>query len=231
MTNLFTKIFNPRYEETLEQSEARMHKLNNLFCESWNFLSGHRVDDDDLPRIHWIANKDGSVTFNWVGEKYASYEYTITRSKVICTEFPNENLDIDYTNNFGEAMVHLHVVATQACDDVWPFVLTEAERTALNNRIGRIINAGLREKGLDFEALAVDDDKEDLTDTDVDSIREMVGGKESYNELIEWAADRLPKREIEAFDEVVSQGNTEEIKVSVRGLMQQRLDAQAVGQA
>jgi hypothetical protein len=59
----------------------------------------------------------------------------------------------------------------------------------------------------------------------------MVGGKESYNELIEWAADRLPKREIEAFDEVVSQGNTEEIKVSVRGLMQQRLDAQAVGQA
>ena len=52
MTNLFTKIFHPRYEETLEQSEARMHKLNNLFCESWNFLSGHRVDEDDLPRIH-----------------------------------------------------------------------------------------------------------------------------------------------------------------------------------
>ena len=231
MTNLFTKLFNPRYEETAQMSEARMLRLNDLFCEAWNFLSGREVDVDDLPRLHAITNKDGSVSFAWKGEKYASYRYTINRSKVVCTDFPNENLDINYEGDFGVAIQNLHLVATQACDDVWPFVLTKAERQALDDHVARLINMGLRERGLDFDVLVVEDKQKELAEADVDSIKELAGGQEAYTELMTWAADRLPKRELEAFDDVVTNANPEEIKVAVRGLMQQRLDALAVGQA
>ena len=49
MTNLFTKIFNPRFEETLEQSEARMHKLRRERPDYG--APGQREGslDDDLP--------------------------------------------------------------------------------------------------------------------------------------------------------------------------------------
>ena len=232
MTNLFTRIFNPRYAETFRQSEGRLLRLNGLVCEGWNFLSGRKVADDELPKLNWTENQDGSVSCNWRSEKYASYRYTINRSSVICSQFPDEDLDLEWGSDLGLAMEHLHMLATTVVDDVWPFVLTKEERGALNNHVAQLINSFVRESGLEVDVLFTDADEEekDLSEDEVADIQSVAGGKEAYKELLSWANDRLPKKEIDAFDEVVSHGNRESISAAVRGLMQQRLDAQAVGQ-
>ena len=232
MTNFLTRVFNPRYAETFEMSEGRMQKLNALVCEGWEFLSGRELPDNELPHLHWTENKDGSVSFHWRSEKWASFRYTINRTTVICTEFPNEDLNLDWASDLGLGMQHLYALATQITDDIWPFNLTVDERSGLNGHIARLINGYFREAGFEEDILVPtkgESDK-DLSEDEVADIQSVAGGETEYKELLSWAADRLPKKEIDAFDEVVSHGNRESISAAVRGLMQQRLDAQAVGQ-
>ena len=47
----------------------------------------------------------------------------------------------------------------------------------------------------------------DFTDQDVDQIQGLVGGEENYNNMLGWAQQNLPEKEIELFDAVMDQGN------------------------
>ena len=59
----------------------------------------------------------------------------------------------------------------------------------------------------------------DLADADTQSIMAMAGGQEQYGQLVQWAADNLSQDYVQAFDALVDTGNTETIKLAVRGLM------------
>ena len=62
---------------------------------------------------------------------------------------------------------------------------------------------------------------EDLTESQVASIRSAVGGEQEYNNIVGWAADNLPKADVDSFDELVSSGNVGAIKLAVAGLKAQ----------
>tara|TARA_B100000965_G_scaffold240876_1_gene202105 strand:+ start:498 stop:1289 length:792 start_codon:yes stop_codon:yes gene_type:complete len=47
----------------------------------------------------------------------------------------------------------------------------------------------------------------DFTDEDVDQIQGLVGGEENYNNMLGWAQQNLPSKEIELFDAVMDEGN------------------------
>lgn len=46
----------------------------------------------------------------------------------------------------------------------------------------------------------------------------VVGGKEAYTEMLQWAGQNLSREEIEAFNSTLEDGNLFEIKMAVRGL-------------
>lgn len=50
------------------------------------------------------------------------------------------------------------------------------------------------------------------------SIYEIVGGKEAYTEMIQWAAQNLSQEEIEAYNSTLESGNVSQIKIAVKGL-------------
>ena len=58
----------------------------------------------------------------------------------------------------------------------------------------------------------------DLSDSDVNSIKNSVGGDQSYNQVIQWASQNLNQTEIDAFDSIISNGNAEAIQLVVNGL-------------
>jgi len=62
---------------------------------------------------------------------------------------------------------------------------------------------------------------EDLTESQVASIRSAVGGEQEYNNIVGWAADNLPQADVDSFDELVSSGNVGAIKLAVNGLKAQ----------
>ena len=61
----------------------------------------------------------------------------------------------------------------------------------------------------------------DLTDRDISSVQDVAGGKEDYNNLVEWASSNLPQNEIKSFDDLISSGNVGAIKLAVSGLKAQ----------
>ena len=58
----------------------------------------------------------------------------------------------------------------------------------------------------------------DLSDSDVNSIKNAAGGEEAYNNMTAWASNNLDQRSSEAFDEVINSGSIDAIKLAVSGL-------------
>ena len=58
----------------------------------------------------------------------------------------------------------------------------------------------------------------DLTDAEVNTIKNLAGGDKAYDNLISWVSDNLPKSQVDAFDNLVENGNVQAIQLAVQGL-------------
>ena len=58
----------------------------------------------------------------------------------------------------------------------------------------------------------------DLSEAQVNTIKNSVGGDAAYSRIVEWAFQNMPKGDVEAFDELVSTGNERAIKLAVAGM-------------
>lgn len=58
----------------------------------------------------------------------------------------------------------------------------------------------------------------DLSDADVNTIQNTVGGKESYDAIMQWASEAMPQGATAAFDNLVNQGDAGAIQLAVMGL-------------
>ena len=58
----------------------------------------------------------------------------------------------------------------------------------------------------------------DLTEGELNAIKNSVGGENSYNELIQWAGSNMDAADIEAFDSIVDVGDARAIRLAVAGL-------------
>ena len=59
---------------------------------------------------------------------------------------------------------------------------------------------------------------EDLSEADVNQVRNHVGGEAEYNRIVGWASENLPKSDVDSFDELVSTGNIGAIKLAITGM-------------
>ena len=60
---------------------------------------------------------------------------------------------------------------------------------------------------------------EDLSEEEMNAIRNYVGGEQQYGALMDWAAQTLDQNYVQAFDDLVQNGSARAIQLAVRGLM------------
>ena len=58
----------------------------------------------------------------------------------------------------------------------------------------------------------------DLTEGELNAIKNSVGGENNYNELIQWAGSNMDPADIEAFDSIIDVGDARAIRLAVAGL-------------
>ena len=58
----------------------------------------------------------------------------------------------------------------------------------------------------------------DITDSDLNTVYNSVGGEEQYNQLTSWAADNMDDLALDAFNSIVDQGNPTAIQIAVAGM-------------
>jgi len=61
----------------------------------------------------------------------------------------------------------------------------------------------------------------DIADAQVNEIKNYAGGEKAYNDVIQWAGANLDQNSIDAFDNIISSGNIDSIKLAVSGLKSQ----------
>jgi len=57
-----------------------------------------------------------------------------------------------------------------------------------------------------------------LSDQEVNSIKDQVGGEEQYNTIVNWAGQNLDQESIDGFDSLIETGNVKAIEMAVAGL-------------
>ena len=58
----------------------------------------------------------------------------------------------------------------------------------------------------------------DLTDADINTIQNSVGGEAAYKNLVDWSSENLPQSLVEAFDNAVNTASPQAIQLMVNGL-------------
>jgi hypothetical protein len=58
----------------------------------------------------------------------------------------------------------------------------------------------------------------DLSDADMNTVYNSVGGEAEYDKLTSWAADNMDDRALDAFNSIVDQGNPTAIQIAVAGM-------------
>ena len=65
----------------------------------------------------------------------------------------------------------------------------------------------------------------DLSQAQVDNMMNSVGGKEQYQQIMNWAVQNLPQSDIEAFDAIVDSANPSSISMAVESMAKRYTDA------
>ena len=71
------------------------------------------------------------------------------------------------------------------------------------------------------EFQAQSSDTADLSDAEINQVKNNVGGEQAYANIIGWAQDNLDKQAQEAFDSIVATGSVQAINIAVAGLKSQ----------
>ena len=121
--------------------------------------------------------------------------------------------------------------------DIDPWAMSkhfqENEGTITESDYKQLEGAGLSRQTVDayLQGRAVEmgytetTDSADISDSTVAEIKNVAGGEESYQNMVNWASNNLDKNSINAFDEIINTGSADAIKLAVNGLKSQYEDA------
>jgi hypothetical protein len=70
-----------------------------------------------------------------------------------------------------------------------------------------------------------DSEGPDLSQSQVDEMMNSVGGKEQYQQIMNWAVQNLPKTDVEAFDAIVDSANPSSIAMAVEAMARRYTEA------
>ena len=80
-----------------------------------------------------------------------------------------------------------------------------------------LVNAymAIREKNPDVDAQT---EAADLTDAEINTVYNSVGGEKAYQNILNWATDNVDGTKLDAFNSIVSNGDATAIQIAVAGL-------------
>ena len=140
--------------------------------------------------------EDGSVDYDQVSKDYGSEISTIFKNKSI----DPYQMDKHFQDNNGKLSEDMY---------------TELESAGFNKNL---VDSFLKGLNTNTEETTTEPVEERFTDSEIRSVQDSVGGEKQYQQLVEWAASNLPANDIDAFDQLISTGNTDQIKLAVQGM-------------
>ena len=219
-------------QEFTEEEQKSIQVGEELEQQQQELLAGKFKDAAELENAYIELQKK-------LGSDEESKE-EITDSEQVSEESSDANYYLeDGTVNYEEVNSaygeKLGEVFKQGGVDPWEISkhFHENNGTITDEMKDSLIKSGLSESSVDSYlagraaemGYSSDGAVNDITESDVSSITELVGGKESYQQLMDWGMNNLSEEQIEGFDSIISSGNLQSIQLAVSGLKSQYEEA------
>ena len=146
--------------------------------------------------------EDGSINYEQVSTDYGSE---------ISNVFQEKGIDPYEINK------HFHDSKGEITDEDY----SQLEQAGFSKEL---VDAYLNGRAVESGYLEADSQTEtevDISQRDVDSIQNSVGGAKEYTNIVSWAANNLPEEQVVAYDNLVASGNVEGINLALQGLKAQ----------
>jgi hypothetical protein len=88
-------------------------------------------------------------------------------------------------------------------------------------QFGEMSSQDLVEAYMNIQANAPEAVAEELSESEVNSIKNSVGGDQAYDNVMQWAGQNLDPDQVDAFDDIIANGNSVAIQMMVNGLKAQ----------
>lgn len=88
-------------------------------------------------------------------------------------------------------------------------------------QFGEMSSQELVEAYMNIQANAPEAVAEELSESEVNSIKNSVGGDQAYDNVMQWAGENLDPDQVDAFDNIIATGNSTAIQMMVNGLKAQ----------
>ena len=216
--------------ENLNADEQDSLKVGEeLQAEQESLLAGKYKNAEELESAYMeLQKKLGS-------EEEKSEETTTDKEEAGWDQFYNEDGSVDYASvdeNYGKTLGDIF-----KNNDVDPYAISkhfhENQGQITDDMYKQLTDAGLSKASVDAylagraAEMGYTNQAEtaDLSDSEVSSIQESVGGAKAYTDLMDWANSNLPKSQTDYFDSLVDSGNAQAIQLAVQGLKAQYEEA------
>lgn len=144
----------------------------------------------------------------WLPEKFSNPEDLAKAYSELESRFTQ-------TAQSSDALDQAVKTGTLTLDDIAPMSKEFAETGQISDKSYKV----LEQRGIPRELVdAYVEGQRAVAEAQVNSVYSAVGGQESYEQMTTWAADNLPKEEIEAFDHIIETGSQAAVQMAVRGL-------------
>jgi hypothetical protein len=177
-----TITYDPTEYQEGEFSQEEQDSYNvgeQLQAEEQNLLAGKFRDAEDLENAYLELQRK-------LGERNSEPEQPQERQE----QRPREEVDPDFL------------------EELWQESLSEYKDETLN-KLEQLSAAELAQMYLDYRSQVEQNQPqgETLTADDVAQLQGIVGGEESYQQMIGWAADNISEQEQDMFDTVMDRGD------------------------
>ena len=186
-----TEVLTPEEQDSLKVGEE-------LVAEQEGLLAGKYKNEKDLESAYLELQKK-------LGDSDGVQEGKQETEEV--TEEPEDNPAMSL---ISEASAEFYANDNSLSDDTIEKFSSMSSKELVNAYIQSLKNAPAQETA-----------EVDMSDADVNQVQNSVGGEKQYNAVVSWAAENLPKNKLDAFDNLVSTGNTGAIELAVAGLKAQ----------
>ena len=146
--------------------------------------------------------EDGSINYEQVSNDYGSE---------ISNVFQEKGIDPYEINK------HFHDSKGEITDEDY----SQLEQAGFSKEL---VDAYLNGRAVESGYLEADSETEtevDISQREIDSIQNSVGGAKEYTNIVSWAANNLPEEQVVAYDNLVASGNVEGINLALQGLKAQ----------
>ena len=99
---------------------------------------------------------------------------------------------------------------------------------SIQNKLEDMSKSDLADAYLDARSKQSQKPKGDITQADINSVKEMVGGEKSYKTMVEWAQKSFNKQEVSMFDKVIESGDRASIFFAVQALQARYASSEGV---